>query len=153
MGFMKEAPVNLEVDVMEGDGFVQDYDGKVVQRRGKKDRQIGLHAVGRWFDHVPIEMPIKNIDLPTFTRYCEGCGLTVKAVKPEPEDGVFMDCLVDGCDCHCKKPAVETIKPPEWAVVNGIGQIYLCDSFNRAEHDAKVLIQPVRVVRIDWGAK
>ena len=134
MGFMKEAPVNLEVDVMEGDGFVQDYDGKVVQRRGKKDRQIGLHAVGRWFDHVPIEMPIKNIDLPTFTRYCEGCGLTVKEVKPEPQ--------------------VETIKPPEWAVVTRDGVIVECES--KKARDALMAKYPhekYKPVRIDWGAK
>lgn len=144
--------MNLEVDVMEGDGFVQDYDGKVVQRRGKKDRQIGLHAVGRWFDHVPIEMPIKNIDLPTFTRYCQGCGLTVKMVKPEPEDDVFMDCLVDGCDCHCKKPAVETINPPEWVVVYPDGGLFHCTSKEAAEQNAKGLLN-VLVKRIDWGAK
>lgn len=125
--------MNLEVDVMEGDGFVQDYDGKVVQRRDNKDRQIGLHAVGRWFDHVPIEMPIKNIDLPTFTRYCQGCGLTVKEVKPEPQ--------------------VETIKPPEWGVMFLDGHVILFASHQQAN---QVPISPdsnARVVRIDWGAK
>ncbi len=125
--------MNLVVDVMDGDGFVQDYDGKVVQRRDNKDRQIGLHAVGRWFDHVPIEMPIKNIDLPTFTRYCEGCGLTVKQVKPEP--------------------AVETIKPPEWGVLFKDNCVSLCQTREVAEDRKQVWGAGTRVVRIDWGAK
>lgn len=115
---------------------MQDYDGKVVQRRDNKDRQIGLHAVGRWFDHVPIEMPIKNIDLPTFTRYCEGCGLTVKEVKTEPQ--------------------VETIKPPEWAVVWPDGSIMLMENEGKAssvvdKHATREF--KAKPVRIDWGAK
>jgi len=125
--------VNLVVDVMEGDEFVKDDCGKVVQRREKKDRRIGLDTIGRWVDHVPIEMPLNNIYLPNFIRYCQGCGLTVKEVKPEPQ--------------------VETIKPPEWGVLFKDNCVSLCQTREVAEDRKQVWGVGTRVVRIDWGAK
>lgn len=122
--------MNLEVDVMEGDEFTK-LGGSVYQYRGKEWRRLGMNYKGEWTCGV---LPSKDnpIDLPAFTRYCEGCGLTVKEVKPEP--------------------AVETINPPEWVVVYPDGGVLHCTSKEAAEQNAKGLLN-VLVKRIDWGAK
>lgn len=122
--------MNLEVDVMEGDAINQ-IDGIVSQQRGDKYRIIRWRHKGEWNCGGPFnnEFPL---DLPTFTRYCDGCGLTVKEVKPEP--------------------AVETINPPEWVVVYPDGGVLHCTSKEAAEQNAKGLLN-VLVKRIDWGAK
>lgn len=142
--------MNLEVDVMEGDQFSH-TSGYAYQFRESKVRRIGFQYKSDWGNGVftPDETPI---DLPTFTRYCEGCGLTVRVIKPEPVDDALMDCLVDGCDCGCRKPQVETIKPPEWGVVldNGHVAMYV----DRECADRRGLGCPGhRTVRIDWGSK
>ena len=122
--------MNLEVDVMEGDAINQ-IDGIVSQQRGDKYRIIRWRHKGEWNCGGPFnnEFPL---DLRTFTRYCDGCGLTVKEVKPEP--------------------AVETINPPEWVVVYPDGGVLHCTSKEAAEQNAKGLLN-VLVKRIDWGAK
>lgn len=125
--------MNLEVDVMEGDGFGYDDTGRVVQRRNDKSRIIGIGQSLRWFDVVRIEGVEQPIDLPTFTRYCEGCGLTVKEVKPDPQ--------------------VETIKPPEWGVLFKDNCVSLCQTREVAEDRKQVWGVGTRIVRIDWGAK
>lgn len=123
--------MNLEVDVMEGDEFTE-CDGDVYHYRGKQYRRIGFGHVDEWEDAEKggQETPI---DLPTFTRYCEGCGLTVKHVKPEPK--------------------VETIKPPEFAcrcVASGKVRFYTTqDGRDKCVQSAKNW----QAVRIDWGAK
>lgn len=124
--------MDLEVDVMDGDRFGYDDTGRVVQRRNDKSRIIGIGQSLRWFDVVRIEGVEQPIDLRTFNKYCYGCGLTVKEVKPEP--------------------AVETIKPPEWVVVYPDGGVLHCTSKEAAEQNAKGLLN-VLVKRIDWGAK
>ena len=124
--------MNLEVDVMEGDEFTK-LGGSVYQYRGTKWRYVTMEYVGVWETSVKYANE-KPLDLPTFTRYCEGCGLTVKQVKPEP--------------------AVETIKPPEWAVVTMDGVIVGCES--KRARDALMAKYPhekYKPVRIDWGAK
>ena len=88
--------MNREVDVMDGDRFTV-INGHVSQWRGRLWRYVRLNHVGEW-ESLGTIFTETTIDLPTFTRYCEGCGLTVKHVKPEP--------------------AVETIKPPEYGVEN-----------------------------------
>lgn len=123
--------MNLEVDVMEGDAINQ-IDGIVSQQRGDKYRIIRWRHKGEWNCGGPFnnEFPL---DLPTFKRYCDGCGLTVKMVKPEPQ--------------------VETIKPPEWGVMFFDGHVILFASHQQAN---QVRISPdsnARVVRIGWGAK
>lgn len=122
---------NLEVDVMEGDGIMQ-IDGIVTQQRGRKYRNIRWRHKGEWVEGGPFESETP-IDLPTFTRYCEGCGLTVKHVKPEPK--------------------VETIKPPEFAcrcVASGKVRFYTTqDGRDKCVQSAKNW----QAVRIDWGAK
>lgn len=123
--------MNLEVDVMEGDGFAYTV-GFTYQYRGKEWRRLGMNYKGEWTCGV---LPSKDnpIDLPAFTRYCEGCGLTVKEVKPEP--------------------AVETIKPPEWACVFKDGGIIWCDNKKAAENRKREWGGEPSIVRIDWGAK
>lgn len=123
--------MNLEVDVMEGDAINQ-IDGIVSQQRGDKYRIIRWRHKGEWNCGGPFnnEFPL---DLPTFTRYCDGCGLTVKEVKPEP--------------------AVETIKPPEWACVFKDGGIIWCDNKKAAENRKREWGGEPSIVRIDWGAK
>lgn len=123
--------MNLEVDVMEGDVFTANSFGLVRHYRDAQCRILGLRVIGEWHGDVPA--PAENrLDLTTFTRYCEGCGLTVKEVKLEP--------------------AVETIKPPEWVVVYPDGGVLHCTSKEAAEQNAKGLLN-VLVKRIDWGAK
>lgn len=126
--------MNLEVDVMEGDRFVAS--GALVwqKRIGPAGLTGRLIEIGRVNDFHPAitESPETPIDLRTFTRYCDGCGLTVKEVKPEP--------------------AVETINPPEWVVVYPDGGVLHCTSKEAAEQNAKGLLN-VLVKRIDWGAK
>lgn len=123
--------MNLEVDVMEGDAINQ-IDGIVSQQRGDKYRIIRWRHKGEWNCGGPFnnEFPL---DLPTFTRYCDGCGLTVKEVKPEP--------------------AVETIKPPEWVAqcaASGKLRFYTSqDGRDKCVQSAKNW----KPVRIDWGAK
>jgi hypothetical protein len=87
--------VNLEVDVMDGDRFTV-WGPDVYQYRGKNYRWVSFRVVDTWVESERDDEE-QDLDLPTFTRYCQGCGLTVKEVKPEPQ--------------------VETIKPPEWAVI------------------------------------
>lgn len=123
--------MNLEVDVMEGDVFTN-LCGCVYQYRQEKWRHIALEHIGKW-EGPGRSNKEKPIDLPTFTRYCEGCGLTVKQVKPEP--------------------AVETIKPPEWAVLFKDNCVSLCQTREVAEDRKQVWGVGTRVVRIDWGAK
>ena len=129
MGFMKEAPVNLEVDVMEGDGC-RVTKGVVYQQRNGQCRQLGYFYVGRWETEPNAFM---RLDLPTFTNYCDACGLTVKEVKPDPQ--------------------VETIKPPEWGVLFKDNCVSLCQTREVAEDRKQVWGVGTRVVRIDWGAK
>lgn len=123
--------MNLEVDVMEGDAINQ-IDGIVSQQRGDKYRIIRWRHKGEWNCGGPFnnEFPL---DLPTFTRYCDGCGLTVKEVKLEP--------------------AVETIKPPEWVAqcaASGKLRFYTSqDGRDKCVQSAKNW----KPVRIDWGAK
>lgn len=126
----KEKQVNLEVDVMEGDGFWRNLSGLILQRRGKEWKWVGFRRSGE-FTEFKCEPDVDaQLDLPTFTKYCEGCGLTVKMVKPEPQ--------------------VETIKPPEWGVVFESGHVAMYESKECAGY--RVRDQPnSRVVRIDWG--
>lgn len=123
--------MNLEVDVMEGDAINQ-IDGIVSQQRGDKYRIIRWRHKGEWNCGGPFnnEFPL---DLPTFTRYCDGCGLTVKMVKPEHK--------------------VETIKPPEWAVVWPDGMLSFSVSEETPKNIASLNASGYRYVRIDWGAK
>lgn len=124
---------NLEVDVMEGDEFtVAINGGTVYQIRSDTYRLVMFQWVGQWINmRWLIDTP--RLDLPTFTRYCEGCGLTVKHVKPEPK--------------------VETIKPPEFAcrcVASGKVRFYTTqDGRDKCVQSAKTW----QAVRIDWGAK
>lgn len=126
--------MNLEVDVMEGDEFVAGEKGSVFQVRNDAYRLVLFGWVGSWVNmKLVLESP--RIDLPTFTRYCEGCGLTVKQVKPEPK--------------------VETIKPPEWGVAYTDGSVIPFMSPEVAEKFVKGSPSGwgTRLVRIDWGAK
>lgn len=122
---------NLDVDVMEGDRFVA-IGGSVFQERGNQDRCIGLRYKGEWAN-VQWHGELTTLDLPTFTRYCEGCGLTVKMVKPEPQ--------------------VETIYPPEWGVLFVDGRVELHTTQSAAETWKERSAFIGRVVRIDWGEK
>ncbi len=119
--------MNLEVDVMDGDRFTV-MNGHVSQWRGSLWRYVRLNHVGEWesLGTIFTETPI---DLSTFTRYCQGCGLTVKEVKPEP--------------------AVETIKPPEWAIIWPNGAVNLCKDLETAR--GQIRGTEPRVVRIDWS--
>lgn len=124
--------MNLEVDVMEGDVFTANSFGLVRHYRDAQCRILGLRVIGEWHGDVPA--PAENrLDLTTFTRYCEGCGLTVKEVKLEP--------------------AVETIKPPEWVAqcaASGKLRFYTSqDGRDKCVQSAKNW----KPVRIDWGAK
>ena len=123
--------MNLEVDVMEGDEFTV-WVPDVYQYRGKKYRCVAFQTVGSWEELLRDEEETP-IDLCTFTRYCEGCGLTVKEVKSEPQ--------------------VETIKPPEWWLEWSDGGYTPCTNETVAVSKAKDLGRVTRVVRIDWGAK
>ena len=124
--------MNLEVDVMEGDEFTV-CEGGVFQYRNNQFRRINFRRVsGVWCDKSPFEDE-HPLDLPTFTRYCEGCGLTVKHIKPEPQ--------------------VENINPPEWAVVWPDGSLVLSQCVEQARDDNAVKRGVARIVRIDWGAK
>ena len=106
--------------------------GCVYQYRQEKWRHIALEHIGKW-EGPGRSNNEKPLDLPTFKRYCEGCGLTVKEVKPEP--------------------AVETIKPPEWAMVWPDGALVLSQCVEQARADDAVKRGVARIVRIDWGAK
>lgn len=127
--------MNLEVDVMEGDRFVAS--GALVwqKRIGPAGLTGRLIEIGRVNDFHPAitESPETPLDLAAFTRYCEGCGLTVKMVKPEPK--------------------VETIKPPEWGVVFVDGRVELHTTQSAAETWKERSAFVGRIVRIDWGAK
>lgn len=127
--------MNLEVDVMEGDEFVAGEKGSVFQVRNDAYRLVLFGWVGSWINMKwVLESP--RIDLPTFTRYCEGCGLTVKQVKPEPK--------------------VETIKPPEWVVVLSTGEVkwYVSEELaNKNNQIAHAFGWNGKPQRIDWGAK
>jgi len=123
--------MNLEVDVMEGDEFSY-INGYTRQHRGTAFREIGMKRVPEWIPGTPNPKGT-HLDLPTFIRYCEGCGLTVKIVKPEPQ--------------------VETIKPPEFAIIWPNGAVNLCKDLETAERQIMNRGTDPRIVRIDWGAK
>jgi hypothetical protein len=84
-----------------------------------------------WCDKSPFDNE-HAIDIPTFIRYCDGCGLTVKMVKPERK--------------------IETIEPLEWACVYHDGLVLPCITQRAAEAVAGTWPGGV-VRRIDWGAK
>lgn len=127
--------MNLVVDVMEGDRFTV-CQGDVLQYRNNQFRRINFRSIGElWCDASAFENE-HPIYLPVFTRYCQGCGLTVKEVKPDPQ--------------------VETIKPPEWGVVWPDGSIMLMENEGKAssvvdKHATREF--KAKPVRIDWGAK
>lgn len=123
--------MNLEVDVMEGDRFTVDDNGIVWQYRNDKGRDISFRVMSDWLKEDGERET--TLDLPTFTRYCEGCGLTVKHIKPEPQ--------------------VETIKPPEFAIIWPNGAVNLCKDLETAERQIMNRGTDPRIVRIDWGAK
>jgi hypothetical protein len=123
--------MNLEVDVMEGDEFTE-VDGDVLQYRDNEFRRISFRRIGKlWCDKSPFDNE-HAIDIPTFIRYCDGCGLTVKMVKPERK--------------------IETIEPLEWACVYHDGLVLPCITQRAAEAVAGTWPGGV-VRRIDWGAK
>ncbi len=128
--------MNLEVDVMEGDEFtytLNEGGNSVFQRRGAQVRFVEFRRVCDWIEDNP-NPEEESLGVADFTRYCHGCGLTVKEVKPEPQ--------------------VETIKPPEWAVVTRDGVVVECES--KKARDALMAKYPhekYKPVRIDWGAK
>lgn len=121
---------NLEVDVMEGDTFWH-VNGHAYHKRGEDVQRIGLQCISSWGKGVRL-VGCTPLDFPTFSKYCEGCGLTVKHIKPEP--------------------VIETINPPEfWLEWNDGGYTPQKD---QASGEAKVKIlgkKVVRVVRIDWS--
>ena len=124
--------MNLEVDVMDGDrSYTKQAD--VFHLRGNQFRRVAMGYVGEWCDGFMISYG-SSLDLPTFKRYCEGCGLTVKHIKPEPQ--------------------VETIKPPEWGVITKDGVIVECESEKaRDALIAKFPMEGYKPIRIDWGNK
>lgn len=122
---------NLEVDVIEGDGF-EYSNGYTRQHRTSMFREIGMKRVFQWAVGNPYQKG-EPIDLATFTRYCEGCGLTVKVIKPEPQ--------------------VETIKPPEWTIRWEDGRRELFDDSEAATVFLVESRRAGRVVRIDWENK
>lgn len=126
--------MNLEVDVMEGDEFTTAINGGTVyQIRSDTYRLVMFRWVGQWIN-VRWLLDTPRIDFPTVKRYCEGCGLTVKHIKPEPQ--------------------VETIKPPEWGVITKDGVIVECESEKaRDALIAKFPMEGYKPIRIDWGNK
>lgn len=127
--------MNLEVDVMEGDEFtytLNEGGNSVFQRRGAQVRFVEFRRVCDWIEDNP-NPEEESLGVADFTRYCQGCGLTVKEVKPEPQ--------------------VETIKPPEWVAqcaASGKLRFYTSqDGRDKCVQSAKNW----KPVRIDWGAK
>lgn len=123
--------MNLNVDVMEGDEFTE-LTGSVYHYRGGQWRYIAMNHVGEWLGDGR-SSDEKPISLTTFTRYCEGCGLTVEMVKPEPK--------------------VEEIGPPEWnvkCVMSGKVRLYTTKNGRDACLRSSPNWQPVR---INWSKK